>query len=80
MNIFGWLDHALTCKWEIRSVQPMLAMLSPVVSAMWGFDNREIKPEPVTQVLQVCKVCGKVQTQTLNGTWTLADLKGELPV
>ena len=63
-------------KWETRKVQPMLAAVSPVTSAMWGFDSRGVKPEPVTQVLQVCTGCGALRTETLNGTWTMADIKG----
>jgi hypothetical protein len=76
---FSGLSHFFSCKWEVRNVQPMLAQVSPVVGAMWGFDSRQTRPEPVTQVLQVCKVCGKLRTETLHGNWTMNDLVGGLP-
>ncbi len=79
MNILKWLDHFLSCKWETKNVQPMRMHVSPVIGAMWGFDSRQIEPEPVTQVLQVCKVCGAAKTVTLHGNWTMNDLMGGLP-
>jgi hypothetical protein len=63
-------------KWEIRGVQPMEMGQSPVAAAVWNFNVADLPPEPVTQVLQVCKVCGRIRTETLHGNWTLNDLNG----
>jgi predicted NAD/FAD-binding protein len=63
-------------KWEIKGVQPMEMRLSPVVAAVWNFNVTDQPSEPVTQVLQVCKVCGKLRTETLHGNWTWNDLVG----
>ena len=76
---FAWLDHFFLCKWEVRNVQTMLAAPSPVHGAIWGYSTEDVKPEPVTQVLQVCKVCGRLRTETLHGNWTMNDLVGGLP-
>jgi len=63
-------------KWEIKGVQPMVALPSPAHAALWNYNVSELPPEPVTQVLQVCKVCGRLRTETLHGSWTWNDLVG----
>ena len=72
----NWFSHLFVCDFKVRSVQSMVSVPSPVLGAIWNFDVGKLPGEPVTQVLRICKVCGKMETQTLQGTWTMNDLKG----
>jgi len=63
-------------KWETVTAQPMLRkQMHPFTFELCDPNG---PPENVTQVLQRCTDCGKLKTQTLSGTWSLSDLRGEL--
>jgi len=50
-------------QWEARSVHYFTARNI-------GYDNEHL----VTEVLYVCKICGKSKTKELEGKWELKDL------
>ena len=66
--------HFLHCKWEPVAVQPMNLVSRDIYD--WSELDTE-HPEPVTEVLERCTVCGDIKTRTLSGRWTLAQVKGE---